>query len=38
MIVANKDLRKIISIKFRFEEDNLTKADIKEKNNEAIDM
>ena len=38
IIVANNDLIKIISIKFRLEEANLTNADIKEKNNEAKEM
>ena len=38
IIVANNDLIKIISIKLRLEEANLTNADIKEKNNEAKEM
>ena len=35
IIVAIMDLKKIISIKFKFVEHNLTLADIKEKNNDA---
>ena len=38
IIVAIKDLKKIISIKFNSEEHNLTKADIKEKKKEAKQM
>ena len=35
IIVAIKDLKKIISIKFKLEEQIFTKVDIKEKNKEA---
>ena len=38
IIVAIRDLIKIISIKFKFEEHNLTNVDINEKNKEAKQM